>query len=375
MDSQENRTKYGFISLITKFFFIFIIIWNLTTYCILENDYNNNESYEINSNNSDMLVNQKYCGSNECRFLFAHRIPEQESQANSHFYSFIQLAEMLNRTMVLVNVQNSRIGACLELPYDFYYNVQELKKLFPNVNFITQDDFLSWTKERHEKPDVVFRRIQQGGEPNTIISDVSPQEWDNVINNQCLEEFDFKYDDQDASLYKKLLIGPKKYWRKYNEAMTKFIVSNLEHINEEALLIHPYEVGGAYFPSKGIHWRQETINSSVLPNCAEGLIKYIKELQLKTGIENIYYATDYPLYNGGENAQSSTFHILTREHHETMRMLNSTFTLKTWVSLKALDGLYDILPQFKDYITKELSGSGLAGILDKLVLKIIDGIR
>ncbi|CAI2172828.1 1113_t:CDS:1 [Funneliformis geosporum] len=294
--------------------------------------------------------------------------------------------------MVLVNVQNSRIGACLNLPYDFYYNVEELKKLFPNVNFITQDDFLSWTKERHEKPDVVLRRIQQGGEPNTIISNVGLQEWGNVINNQCLEKFDFKFDNQNVSLYKKIQIGPKKYWRKNNEAMTKFIFSNLEHINEEVLLIHPNEVGGALFPSKGeiiplpyaahmieaaknvtnhlkpyigIHWRQETIKPRVLPNCAKGLIKYINELKLKTGIENIYYATDYPLYNG---TQSSTFHVLAREHHESMRMLNSAFTLNTWVSLKALDGLYDIFPQFKKYITEELNGSGIQGILDKLVL-------
>src|SRR5581483_5924281 len=106
-----------------------------------------------------------------------------------------------------------------------------------------------------------------------------------------------------------------------------------------------------------------------LPYCVDGLIKFLYEVRNKTGIKNIYFATDYPLVNSGRSLpQSSTFNTLYDEHHEAFKKLNSTFTINTWVSMKALDYLYELFPKYKKYIDEELGGSGIQGIADKLIL-------
>ncbi|RIA95681.1 hypothetical protein C1645_816382 [Glomus cerebriforme] len=421
-----NRISHV-ISLFTKLLFFFIIIWNITIYLSFEqneislsdseslqtvsplstnvqtsnsvenSNFNISTPLEIENNDIDISINRKYCGSNECKFLFAYRIPEQETQANSHFYSFTQLAEMLNRTMVLVNVQNSRIESCKNLPFNFYYNIEELKKLFPTVNFITQEEFLNWTKERYKKPNAIFRSILPGGIPNTISNtSITRQDLNKAIRERCLDKFDFKFNmENDYPILNSIHIGPNT-WRKFhnNIDMTKFLVSYLQEIDEQVLLIS-HDLRNPLFPSKGpniplpyashlveaansvtkhlrpyiaIHWRQESAVTRMMPTCAINLVKYIKRLKLQTGIENIYLATDYPLYQGGKKAQSSTFHTLYQEHHDSMKILNSTFNLNTWVSLKTLDVLYELFPQFKHYIEKEFEGSGIQGIFDKLVL-------
>ena len=99
-----------------------------------------NDSNNINDV-TDTEINQQYCQSDRCKFLFAYYPPEQETQANQHFLSFVQLAEKLNRTMILTNVGNSHILACNSFPFDFYYDVEKLKRRFPNVKFITQKKF------------------------------------------------------------------------------------------------------------------------------------------------------------------------------------------------------------------------------------------
>lgn len=51
-------------------------------------------------------------------------IMEQESKAQMHFRQLAFLSGMLNRTVVLPNVAGSRLGACLEHDFDFYYSSQ-----------------------------------------------------------------------------------------------------------------------------------------------------------------------------------------------------------------------------------------------------------
>jgi hypothetical protein len=74
-------------------------------------------------------------------------------------------------------------------------------------------------------------------------------------------------------------------------------------------------------------------------------------------IENIYLATDYPLLSS--RSQSSN---ITNYHHDAIRTLNETFKINTWVSLGDLKQL----KKDEKYNT-EFIGSGIQGILDKLV--------
>ncbi|CAG8728953.1 461_t:CDS:1, partial [Funneliformis mosseae] len=79
--------------------------------------------------------------------------------------------------------------------------------------------------------------------------------------------------------------------------------------------------------------------------------------------------TDYPLMNvGGNKAQSSTFHNIGPQHHNAIKSLNETFKLNTWITMKALNVLFDEFPDNAKELDDEFNGSGIQGIFDKLVM-------
>ncbi|CAG8845889.1 42434_t:CDS:1, partial [Gigaspora margarita] len=79
----------------------------------------------------------------------------------------------------------------------------------------------------------------------------------------------------------------------------------------------------------------------------------------KYGIKNVYFATDFPL--NGDKAQSQTFHKISKFHKESIEIFEH-IKFDTWVSL---DGFSQIRNNSK--YEKEFKGSGIHGILDKLV--------
>ncbi|RIB25748.1 Glycosyltransferase Family 5 protein [Gigaspora rosea] len=88
----------------------------------------------------DSEVNKKYCKKEkDCRVLFMYYHSGQELKANIHLKTFFHIAGILNRTigMVLTNVGRSRIESCNQFPFEFYYNLNALRKLLPNINFIS----------------------------------------------------------------------------------------------------------------------------------------------------------------------------------------------------------------------------------------------
>ncbi|CAG8676188.1 5480_t:CDS:1 [Funneliformis caledonium] len=346
----------------------------------------------VNLPKIDAGINQKYCDSERCKFLFAYHVPEQETSANFHFFSFIQLAEMLNRTIVLVNVQHSRLETCKKFPFHFYYNVDGIKEIFPNVKFITQRDFLDWTRERNYKPTSTHRYIMQ--ERNPLILKTDHLE----LKKECLDQFDLKFNNKDDLLINKTTInlGPKDHWRQ--EINNILMIENLKKlldVDDEVLLIR-HLIPVPLFPSKGtvihlpfadhiieavkssvnqvrpfiaIHWRMEITKPNMLSMCVKSLIKYLYKLKEELGINNIYLATDYPLMNvGGNKAQSSTFHNIGPQHHNAIKSLNETFKLNTWITMKALNVLFDEFPDNDKELDDEFNGSGIQGIFDKLVM-------
>ncbi|CAB4411153.1 unnamed protein product [Rhizophagus irregularis] len=232
-----------------KFFILIIFLWNIIIYLI----HFNEEKIIINSKSKTLIddneINQKYCGINkECKFLFAYHVPEQETSANFHFYSFIQLAELLNRTIILVNVQHSRLSSCNKFPFNFYYNVNEIKKMFPNVNFITQQNFLNWTKERYNKPITIHKYIKQEGNP--LILNTNHLE----LKKECLDQFDLKFNNNDDLIINNkttINLGPKDVWRTYsNNILMIDNLIKLLNVKEEVLLIR-HLLPVPLFPSKG----------------------------------------------------------------------------------------------------------------------------
>ncbi|CAG8553508.1 21443_t:CDS:2, partial [Racocetra persica] len=271
----------------------------------------------------DIKINRKDFGANECKFLFAYTVEEQESQSNRHFYSFIQIAQQMGRTMVLTNVGGSRISSLKNFPFDFYYNVDELSKKFPQVKFILQHEFQKWAKER------------ENNDLNQFLSDVLESNAEVMLITQ---------EGIRGPIFERL--APMPYASHITNAASNF-----------ANKLKPYI---------GIHWRMESGQLDLMSKCAESLVTYIRNF----GITNIYLATDYPLAEYMHNkAQSDTFHHIHEEHHIVMRILNSTLNINTWVSTHALDYLKSSLNATKtNQLQEELRGGGIQGIFDKLML-------
>jgi hypothetical protein len=333
--------------------------------------------------------------------LFVYFIREQETKANLHFRSFTQLAEKLNRIMILTNVGSSRIGTCNKFPFDFYYNTNLLQKEFPNVLFKSENDFIFWLKERDKIKMMINNNDNKIIPPLSILhSNIKSY---NRINNktfydnaetkldthECISKFEslmnLENPNNSRVNYTKMIINEtdlktEKSRVKFSELLTKVLT-----IEEEILLVNghviyplfpkimpiiPYsdyilnevqkikdKLSSSYI---GIHWRLETSKPGLLPKCVQGLIKTLNKVMKEEGIENIYLATDYPLLSS--KSQSSTFNNINNYHHDAIRTLNENFKINTWVSLGGLEQL-----RKDEKYKKELNGSGIQGILDKLV--------
>ncbi|RIB06369.1 hypothetical protein C2G38_2277779 [Gigaspora rosea] len=322
--------------------------------------------------------------------MFTYHVVEQETQSNRHFISYIQIAELLGRTMVLTNVGESGVSWNKDFPFDFYYDVDELSKKFPKVKFISQHKFQKWAEERYNKPDVIHAYLENSRfNPNYTVHDNTPY-FDKLLREYKIDKFDLKLNN--SAIFKRIHIGlaanDSRIGQK-NDELKKFLATELES-NAEVMLITHDVIRGPMFerlspipyahhitkaasklaeklkPYIAIHWRMERGQVNLMPQCAKGLVTYLKNISLKTGITNIYLATDYPLIRGNK-AQSRTFHRIGKKHRTAMKILNSSFNVNTWVSTRALDYLR-FYPIGSKKLKKELNGGGIQGIFDKLIL-------
>ncbi|RIA86573.1 hypothetical protein C1645_779447 [Glomus cerebriforme] len=336
---------------------------------------------------SDEEINQRYCGSDKCKFLFVYNQPDEESLANQHMRNFIQLAKELNRTMVLTNVGQSRISSCRKFPFNFYYSIESLLQEYPHVSFITQENFKRWTKLRHEKPDTQHIFIARGG-TNSTINIVNPKSssLELIQKKNCLNQFEMKFNGN--TIFKKIRTG-KGFWilDETRSQFSKFLIDNLNEIDEEIILLN-HDIRNPFFsknlpkidyskrilqeadriindlqPFISIYWRMENaLPSSQLPECAQRLVETFKRIKTSLGIENVYFTTDYPIssLSGGQNLS-----FLTQDHHKAIEILNSTIKLNTWSTMKSFNNLLE--NNIVKENTKEFNGRGINGILDKLI--------
>ncbi|ORZ14642.1 hypothetical protein BCR42DRAFT_452388 [Absidia repens] len=93
------------------------------------------------------LIDEKYCGG-PCRFILPLFIMEQESKAQMHFRQLAFMSGLVNRTVVLPNVGGSRLGACLDNDFEFYYSRSWAVKNQDHFQHITMNDFRQWLLER-----------------------------------------------------------------------------------------------------------------------------------------------------------------------------------------------------------------------------------
>ncbi|KAI8581926.1 hypothetical protein K450DRAFT_229936 [Umbelopsis ramanniana AG] len=103
---------------------------------------------EETAENQRKLIDRKYCGRDNCRFLLPITITEQESKAQMHFRQLAFLSGRLDRTIVLPNVHSSHLGVCRRLPFSFYYSYEWLDNNKRFFNYISLEDFKEWARER-----------------------------------------------------------------------------------------------------------------------------------------------------------------------------------------------------------------------------------
>ncbi|RHZ72471.1 hypothetical protein Glove_242g113 [Diversispora epigaea] len=385
---------------------------------------------EPSSLTEDEKINIKYCGEKTCKFMFTYFQPEQETRANIHLRIYTHLARSLNRIMVLPNVGHSRIRACSPFRFDFYYDIEKLKNQYPDIKFITQPEFLEWTKQRKTKPNAQHAWMIQDGRNDSL----SVREHRNMAVEQgikfgsirkrkvCLDQFDLNITD-----YKEFHTGIPKP-SDFHEKMLKFLTKVLsETTNYEVImilnrspremlpLIHkqipysPYiyqqsrEVIDKLRPYIAIHWRMEQATPENMPRCAKHLLKTLLRVKKSHGIKNVYLATDYPLLGG--KAQSETFYVISKFHTKAMDILGVPITdgkssnntdgvdnkINTNIDAEGLEDLVEdeikenlinddetisntwvSLKRFQEYrnnseYEEEFKGSGIHGILDKLL--------
>nr|CAG8433141.1 660_t:CDS:2 [Entrophospora candida] len=429
IDTKKNNRWETYIKKLTLLAIV-TILWNLLYYL---SSYN----YLFNNNIEDSSSQIKHISSskilqdcnNDCKFLFPYFIAEQETKSNLHIRTFVQLAESLNRILVLPNVGSSRSRACLPFSPSFYYNLNSLHEMFPNAKFIVQKEYDFWLEDQSDYKNIIGEHIllkstldlAEGGyeelkqplhRQNKFYNSFSiAKNSSNPYYINQLETMDSKchYDlKTNVTKFKEIRIlknGFLNHSPKQRKKFSKFLIEDLK--SDSQILFIYSELQQAAFPDLykpipyadhivneawkiinqldssyiAIHWRMEQAAPKNLPSCARELVKTIQKIKENTGINNVYLATDFPLtYNRNgsisitSNAldikpQSDTFEVITIHHIKAMEILTSSVNIKTWQSLNAFEYLKYIGQEEdkENLLIGELQGPGVQGILDKIV--------
>lgn len=268
------------------------------------------------------------------------------------------LAMALNRTLVLPNVQKSRLGTCFANPFSFYYESTSLNDL--GIPTISQADFASWSVRRDPPASAQVVSMVTAQKTYTTgaieidsISDPTAVPG-KPTRNLCLRAPRTRL---DFSNYSPMAIIPPEGYHK-NEASriafgesavntlksesvalssSRLEVSERGHVSLPNVYAFNYELRFpmmvpavvtalnpsvedypplpfAHFqyastwtelaelvvenlaPFIAIHWRTETLTPNNLAPCAQSLIrKLVKLKQRYPEITNVYLATDYPI--------------------------------------------------------------------------------
>ncbi|KAG2076506.1 hypothetical protein BDR04DRAFT_695397 [Suillus decipiens] len=367
---------------------------------------------------------ESVCGSFPCRFLLPLRITEQEPKVHLHLHQLAILASNLNRTLVLPNVGNNRIGACSKWPLDLYYDVDLLKSALPTVNTLPFTIFDSWSEARSILPTsrVVCFSVSKNGERDSLPDPLTDHDFTidyGLADHKVASCLHSKF----PRLYQSSSIFSFKFYR--NDSIRSLRSQRLIHILSEAVdsveyfsdelaalrtsdvlaiewdLRHPIfpepnidlqyshalvelaeRLASFTGPYVAVYWRLEHIPVENLAWCAASLVSTLRSVldDDDSGPQLVWFATDY--HNLSEqqsdvkikNARSGTFQAVKPEYEEAMNILQEAF--KTGGDLEGyaiteLPSQIKKLRMFDGNVPFEeevLEDSGISGILDKLVL-------
>ncbi|KAG1750898.1 hypothetical protein EDB19DRAFT_2009654 [Suillus lakei] len=366
------------------------------------------------------------CGSFPCRFLLPLRIAEQEPKAHLHLQQLAILASSLNRTLVLPNVGNSRIGACSKWPLDSYYDVDLFRSAIPAINTLPFNVFDNWSETRPISPTsrVVSFSPSKSGERDSLPDPLTDDDFiiDYDLADQkvasCLHS-KFPRLHQSSSIlsftfYRSHPNRPstaRRLIQILSEAAgsVEYFSDELAALRNSDVIAVKWDLRHLIFPEPNIdlqyshvlvelaerlasfagayvavHWRLERVPVENLAWCAASLVSTLRSVldDYDSGPQLVWFATDYHSLSEGldqpsgtktKKARSGTFRPVTPEHEEAMNILHDAFQtggdLEGYVmtdlpsQIKRLR-MFEGNVQFEEEVLKD---SGVLGILDKLV--------
>lgn len=392
-----------------------------------------------------------------CRFLLPLYIGEQESKARIHFLQLLMLTERLNRTLILPDVSKSHLGGCVKKPFEWYYDLKDLRRQIDKtglrISVLEMGKFKRWLNSQ-------YTPVQQGriisldpspprsatvvysdelvqavtiSQPSSVYDEhklswcaatkfrkvnfdahvplhISPHSVDqerdaNIggsIGDVLLQWGDIEAVDVLAinwDLRRKIFLPVTSSRDQLDEGAVygpeprpDLQLSYSTELHDLATQITPSE---AYL---AVHWRMETVEDLLLPQCAQLLLDKLREILLprrpwsgffsggqqstatsRTDIKTVWFASDYPLSSTslpqGVDAplKSTTFRVFSMWHEEAVSMIRHAFASDGEFARHGitLTGLDEQLDRLKSAVSEDtaflLEDSGAQGILDKLV--------
>ncbi|KAG1870757.1 hypothetical protein DFJ58DRAFT_624022, partial [Suillus subalutaceus] len=320
---------------------------------------------------------ESVCGSFPCRFLLPLRIAEQEPKVHLHLHQLAILASSLNRTLVLPNVGNNRIGACSKWPLDSYYDVDLFRSARPAINTLPFTVFDSWSKTRPILPTsrVVSFSVSKSGERDSL-SDPLTDGDDFIIDYgladhkvaSCLHSkfprlhqsssmisFRFYHDNPTRPSISQHLIrilseavDSVEYFSDELAALRKSDVLTIEWDLRHLIFPGPNMIDLQYShalvelaerlasftgPYIAVYWRLERVPVENLAWCAASLVSTLRSVlgDDDSGPQLVWFATDYhtpseqPSGVKTKSARSGTFQAVKPEHEEVMSIIQDAF--------------------------------------------------
>ncbi|KAI9320423.1 hypothetical protein BX666DRAFT_2024080 [Dichotomocladium elegans] len=353
-------------------------------------------------------VDEKYCGG-PCRFLLPVSITEQESKGQMHFRQLAFASGLVNRTLVLPNVGESRIGACMNHSFSFYYSSQWAVDNEQYFSHITMESFIAWIKER--------LAVGVPATSQTLHIHLDKNHPQLVEPPNCFEDFLNSTAHPERTLYLQDSSNPKRH-KSIQKKILKFLAEEQYDIpevqsvyydrrypfiqnpaadepipyNEEIMsLVH--NMADQISPYWAIHWRTERVAPPEnLVGCAESLEQLfhrrIRQFNLSPA-PTLLLLTDYPhvftqeaVYEAiqSPNQSAATFPYppastsfaasdLTPYHHLAFQYLYEHMDIKV-THLGELDMPKGIPP---NWTVLPVSGAvakldlGILGIIDKML--------
>ncbi|KAG0706712.1 hypothetical protein DFH29DRAFT_797900 [Suillus ampliporus] len=321
---------------------------------------------------------ESVCGSFPCRFLLPLRIAEQEPKAHMHLQQLAILASKLNRTLVLPNVGNNRIGACSKWPLDSYYDVDLLRSALPTINTLPFAVFDNWSETRPILPTsrvVSFSVGKSSGERDSVPDpftddfsinfDLADQKVASCLHSkfprlhQSSSIISFAFyrshttkpsisqrliqilsEDADSAEYFSdelaTLRSSDVIAIEWDLRHPIFSEPNIDLQYSHALVELAERLASFTGPYIAVHWRLERVPVENLAWCAASLISTLRSVldDDDSGPRVVWFATDYHSLSEGpeqpsgakiKSARSGTFRTITSEHEEAMRILQDAF--------------------------------------------------